>query len=268
MNILKQSNNNLDELVFEHRNKAYGAYVLRRNYNKNLKRSFLFTFLIPVVIIVISTVYNRLHGNETKIKPLDITNTVDSVIIIEVVLEKNKFVEEVQQTINKINKGAGHNQNYVVKRNKEVRSEVIDSILAKPLFEGPEGFAVSNVLPIFLNGQGGTPGNNENGNEEFSIDDIEKMPVFNGDLYEYLGNELKYPTAALTNNIGGKVMVSFVINKNGEISDIELIRKLGFGCDEEAIRVIKNMPKWSAGEQNKRKVNVKMILPIVFEVTN
>ena len=161
----------------------------------------------------------------------------------------------------------GNNQNYQVKRNIDVRTEISDSIITRAPFDGPEGPVISDIIPLFPSGPSGPKGGDDGG-ENLTIGDIEKMPEFNGDLYEYLGNELKYPSAALVNNVEGKVMVSFVINKNGEISDIELVKKLGFGCDEEAIRVIKNMPKWSAGEQNNRKVNVKMVLPIVFEVTN
>jgi protein TonB len=265
MNILKQPNNNLDELVFENRNKAYGAYVLRSNYDKNLKRSFLITFVTPLLIIVFSIVYNKLHGNEVVIKPTD--KDTDSLVIIEVVLEKKKFVEEVEKAMTNQPKVEGNNQNYQVERNQNIRTELSDSIITRAPFDGPEGPAIGDVLPTLPLGPSGPKGE-EGNNEEFSIGDIEKMPEFNGDLYEYLGNELKYPSAALANNIEGKVMVSFVINKNGEISDIEILKKIGFGFDEEAVRVIKNMPKWSAGEQNNRKVNVKMVLPIVFEVTN
>jgi protein TonB len=265
MNILKQPNNNLDELVFENRNKAYGAYVLRSNYDKNLKRSFLITFVTPLLIIVFSIVYNKLHGNEVVIKPTD--KDTDSLVIIEVVLEKKKFVEEVEKAMTNQPKVEGNNQNYQVERNQNIRTELSDSIITRAPFDGPEGPAIGDILPTLPLGPSGPKGE-EGNNEEFSIGDIEKMPEFNGDLYEYLGNELKYQSAALANNIEGKVMVSFVINKNGEISDIEILKKIGFGFDEEAVRVIKNMPKWSAGEQNNRKVNVKMVLPIVFEVTN
>lgn len=265
MNILKQPNNNLDELVFENRNKAYGAYVLRSNYDKNLKRSFLITFVTPLLIILFSIVYNKLHGNEVVVKPID--KDTDSLVIIEVVLEKKKFVEEVQKAMTKQPKVEGNNQNYQVERNQNIHTELSDSIITRAPFDGPEGPAIGDILPTLPSGPNGQKGG-EGNNEEYGIGDIEKMPEFNGDLYEYLGNELKYPSTALNNNIEGKVMVSFVINKNGEISDIELIKKLGFGCDEEAVRVIKNMPKWNAGEQNNRKVNVKMVLPIVFEVTN
>jgi protein TonB len=255
----------LDELVFENRNKAYGAYVLRSNYVKNLKRSFLITFVTPLLIIVFSIVYNKLHGNEVVIKPTD--KDTDSLVIIEVVLEKKKFVEEVEKAMTKQPKVEGNNQTYQVERNQNIHTELSDSIITRAPFDGPEGPAIGDILPTLPSGPGGPKGG-EGNNEEFSIGDIEKMPEFNGDLYEYLGNELKYPSTALNNNVEGKVMVSFVINKNGEISDIEILKKIGFGCDEEAVRVIKNMPKWNAGEQNNRKVNVKMVLPIVFEVTN
>jgi protein TonB len=58
------------------------------------------------------------------------------------------------------------------------------------------------------------------------------------------------------------------VNANGNITDVQILNSVGFGCDEEAMRVVKNMPNWSAGMQNNQKVNVRMVLPIMFEIGN
>ena len=260
MNILKPNHNNLDELVFENRNKAYGAYVLRSNYNKNLKRSFLITFLVPLAIIITSIIYNKLHGDVLDKNPLVEPPISDSITIVEYVLPPKKLVEEIEKVLTK---SAGTNNNYEVRRNEEAKPITTDSFTRTTDLDLPIG--PSN--PIFNPIGKGTIPSGEIG-ETFDINGIEQMPEFNGDLYDYLANEIKYPKSALENGVQGKVTLSFVIGKNGEVSEVEVLGKIGFGCDEEAIRVLKEMPKWKAGEQNNRKVAVRMILPIVFEVNN
>jgi protein TonB len=85
-------------------------------------------------------------------------------------------------------------------------------------------------------------------------------------MYKFLGKNLKYPTAAQRANIQGKVFLSFIVEKDGSITDIETMKGIGFGCDEEAMRVVKLMPKWIAGKQNGRNVRVKFTIPVFFRL--
>lgn len=103
--------------------------------------------------------------------------------------------------------------------------------------------------------------------EIFTI--VETNPSFPGGeakMYEFLGKNMKYPPIARDNNIQGRVYVSFVVEKNGAITDVRVLRGIGGGCDEEAIRVVKSMPKWSAGKQRGKPVRVRFNLPIVFKL--
>lgn len=103
--------------------------------------------------------------------------------------------------------------------------------------------------------------------EIFTI--VETNPGFPGGdkkMYEYLGKNMKYPPIARDNNIQGRVYVSFVVEKNGKITDVRVLRGIGGGCDEEAIRVVKSMPKWSAGKQRGKPVRVRFNLPILFKL--
>jgi len=96
---------------------------------------------------------------------------------------------------------------------------------------------------------------------------VEKMPSFpggEGELFKYLGKETKYPKMAMDAQISGTVYVGFVVNEKGNITKVELLRGIGGGCDEEALRVVKNMPRWSAGKQRGKPVRVQMRLPIKF----
>ncbi|QSE96311.1 energy transducer TonB [Fulvivirga lutea] len=101
--------------------------------------------------------------------------------------------------------------------------------------------------------------------EVFTI--VENQPVPNGGLasfYSYINNNIKYPAAARRSNVQGKVFVQFVVNKDGRLTDLEVIKGIGMGCDEEALRVIANADPWIPGKQRGKPVRVKMVIPIQF----
>ena len=81
---------------------------------------------------------------------------------------------------------------------------------------------------------------------------------------QYLAENVKYPQDAYEQKIGGRVLVQFVIEKDGSISDVEIARGVFPSLDEEAIRVIKVMPRWNPGKQNGKAVRVKYVLPVSF----
>jgi periplasmic protein TonB len=84
-------------------------------------------------------------------------------------------------------------------------------------------------------------------------------------FYDFISNNLKYPQRAISSGIEGKVYVQFVVEKDGSLTDIQVLRGIGFGCDEEAVRVLSDAPKWISGKQRGKPVRVKMILPIHFK---
>lgn len=83
-------------------------------------------------------------------------------------------------------------------------------------------------------------------------------------FYKYLGENLKYPLAARSNEISGRVYIEFIVEKDGSITNISVIKGIGGGCDEEAVRVMGNAPQWHPGKQRGRPVKVKMTMPINF----
>lgn len=100
---------------------------------------------------------------------------------------------------------------------------------------------------------------------------VDQQPQFPGgikNLMEYLSDNLKYPEAAKKANIEGRVFVSFVVTKTGEITDVKILKGIGYGADEEAVRVVERMPRWTPAEQDGQKVNVKYNLPINFQLEN
>ena len=98
---------------------------------------------------------------------------------------------------------------------------------------------------------------------------VEEYPSFNGgdaEYYKYLSENVKYPQIAKESNISGIVYVSFIIEKDGSISNVNLVKGIGGGCDEVAIETIKKMPKWNPGKQRTKAVRTKLVLPIKFSL--
>ena len=98
---------------------------------------------------------------------------------------------------------------------------------------------------------------------------VENEPEFPGgddSLYAYIARNIVYPEAAKKEKIQGRVFVTFVIEKDGQVSSAKILRDIGGGCGEEAIRVVKNMPKWKPGTQRGNPVRVQFNLPIMFQL--
>ena len=98
---------------------------------------------------------------------------------------------------------------------------------------------------------------------------VEQQPKFEGGmeaLMTYLGENIRYPAAAQKANVQGRVFVSFVVTKKGDIADVTILKGIGFSCDEEAIRVVSRMPNWKPGSQSGIPVNVRYNLPINFQL--
>lgn len=103
--------------------------------------------------------------------------------------------------------------------------------------------------------------------EIFSV--VEEMPSFpggNSKFYEFVSKNLKYPRKAIKANIEGKVVVRFVVGEGGDISDVEVLKGIGFDCDEEAIRVVSTSPDWIPGKQRGRNVKVRVMVPLTFDI--
>ncbi|NQV02094.1 MAG: M56 family metallopeptidase [Bacteroidia bacterium] len=98
---------------------------------------------------------------------------------------------------------------------------------------------------------------------------VEKMPIFNqgkDELYSYLGKNIKYPDEAKLNGTRGTVFVTFVIEADGSVTNVTVLRGIGSGCDEEAVRVVESMPKWTPGTQDGKPVRVSFNLPIKYKL--
>lgn len=249
----------MDEIVFEHRNKAYGAYVLRKMYKKHLTRAlFLATaiLLAGMVYPLVSSYYAQ-----KRAKYLEKSSSAEFISMDKpkeeapppppppppppaALEQKVKFVAPVVTTEEVVEEADVFNQDDLAKTTTNEPVAVVEEVVAAPVQEVIE---VEESKPIFTI--------------------VEEKPSFpGGDLEckKFLISNMVYPQAAIENGIKGIVYVTFVVDSKGRVTDVKLARGIGGGCDEEAIRVVKMMPPWHPGKQNGKEVRVQYTLPVTF----
>jgi protein TonB len=141
--------------------------------------------------------------------------------------------------------------------------EIIEEIEVNLDIEMTEDTRIEEVIVA----QDAEPMPEETADEIFTI--VEQQPEPNGGLsafYDYVGANMKYPGRASRMGIEGRVFVEFVVEKNGTLTDIRVVKGIGAGCDEEAVRVISNAPNWKPGKQRGNPVRVRMVMPIMFKL--
>lgn len=150
----------------------------------------------------------------------------------------------------------------IVENDEEIEEEEIQSTEdTQEAITGPSGPVVSGPVGPVMAAEEGDEG------EVFQV--VEQMPEFPGGmekLMEYLSKNIKYPSMAQENNIQGRVIVEFVVNKDGSIVEPKVMRSVDTSLDNEAMRVIKSMPKWTPGKQRGKAVRVRYTVPVLFRL--
>lgn len=269
---------NLDDIVFADRNKAYGAYFLRKNYSKYLSKAAIYGVGASLLLI------GGAWGFQKFIAPQMDKETIDVVNIDLADLEQPEEEEDIPppppppeeppppppevKQIQFLPPEPKADEEVEIEEPPPTIKEVETAVVSNKTVEGDD---VTDVFtppppppPAVTKPAGlGKP------KEEEIFTAVEQNPEFPGgtaEMYKYLGNNIKYPAAAQRANISGRVFVKFVVEKDGSIGNIEVLKGIGFGCDEEAIRVIKSMPKWSPGRQNGKNVRVYYTMPVVYKL--
>jgi protein TonB len=269
MNTLQLSTASLDDIVFEGRNQSYGAYVLRRIYSRHLVAGLTFSVMLCLLLVGIPVLVQRLWPVEVVVPeiPLD-----KDIVFTQVELPKTEAPPTQQHAV-------------VVTPRFEVPTKVIkDDPLTKPQdTTEPQTITDPNAVtgPVAIEGTtgpviGAGPATGPAGTDSNVVVapppaapfvHAEVMPEFAGGLdalRQYMQRNLHYPRQALAAGVSGKVFVAFTVQASGDISDVQVLKGLGYGTDEEATRVIKAMPTWTPGRQNSHPVAVRYTLPITF----
>ncbi|SNR77732.1 energy transducer TonB [Hymenobacter mucosus] len=268
------ANASLDDIVFEGRNKAYGAYVIRRVYGKHVTRAVLIAVAVFALLIAFPLVARMMKKEEVVVEdkmlkvntleapPLDATKPppppppppdappppppkLTTVKFVPPVIKKDEEVPKQEE----------------IPDQEELKDKVVANETVKGNTDNPADLA------------GLEPGEGTKAVEEVvetkPYQYVEQMPVFPGGqeaLLGYIGKNIKYPAMALRNQVEGRVFIKFVVGADGSVTGATIEKGIGAGCDEEALRVIKNLPKFTPGKQNGRAVPVYFTVPVTFAI--
>lgn len=262
------------EIVFQNRNKAYGAYALRNQNAETTIKALIYASALFSTLIIAPVIYNQLF----RTKPTE--ENIEPFSTVEVKLTKilpAKLVPPVVKAPAKAVKLNNVNfSNLLVVPEEQAKSEpptqqqLANSVISSTDSEGIESSGSNPVeIPSGVFNEAATTEIPKENTTLYTLDGIEKLPEFAGGhtaFVKFLTRNLRYPEAAVDRGIQGKVLVSFIIEKDGQLSNIKIIRGIGHGCDEEAARVLGKSPKWKPGIQNKQNVRVAYTLPINFSL--
>lgn len=263
----------LDDMVFEGRNKAYGAFLLRRLYHQHLARASA-TAIVMSLLLISSPLIFRYLFPPMIVAPDVFVLPDQGVTLIEPPVFDNHKVEPIKQVAVTVKPPQA------IIPTKVVKDELAKPEIAKPEIEeiGPVVDVVGPTGPVAIDGSstgstvGSSTGTTDSGTTKTTgppkpFITAEVMPQFVGGqeaLMRYMQKNLRYPAQALRNSVSGRVYISFTVMASGDIADVQVLKGLGYGTDDEASRVVKNMPAWVPGQQNKRSVSVRYTLPITF----
>jgi len=264
------------ELVFAGRNQAYGAYKLRQGTGKRNVISIIAVVCLIIACQVGLTIKKaadaeaakraamnqavelskleqpkkaEVKQKQVKVEPEKVVEQVKSSIKFTApVIKKDSEVkpEDELKTQDQIMETKTAIGSFDVKGNDDVNGEVLK---AKEVIAQPE------------------PPKHEEETKVFDV--VEQMPSFPGGqsaLMEYLHDHVKYPVVAQENGVQGRVVVSFIVERDGSITDVRVVRSVDPSLDREAARVVSSMPRWTPGKQNGSAVRVKYNVPVSFRL--
>ncbi len=252
----KEYTENFDEIVFEKRFKEYGAYRLRHIYKKHMN----IAMAISITLLLIGVGVPLIAGYMNKVR----TVNVDKEVLVdlgpaptkeeappppppppppEALEQKVKFtapvvVNDTIEDSGNLNQDDLSNKTTNVVPVEEELNVVEEEVKPEIVEVKPPPFIVVEEMPSY-------PGGDES-------------------RIKFITENVVYPVMAKESNIQGTVYVTFVVENDGSITDVKVLRGIGGGCDEEAVRVVKMMPKWNAGKQSGKSVRVQFNLPIKF----
>ena len=269
------------DMVFAGKNKEYGAYQLRKGTSgRNIKSLLILVIAAALVggflawkvieqkqaeeqqayMEAMELAKLQKQAEKEKKKPEKVQPKVEMKKEIPVARETQKFtapvikkdelvkeenqVKQMDKLDDKVAVGAEDKEGVKDRTVEAVRSEI--AVAAPPPPPAPKPEVATKVFDV-----------------------VEEMPSFpggQGALMQYLASNIKYPVVAQENGVQGRVIVSFVVERDGSISDVKVARSVDPSLDREAQRVVKSMPKWKPGKQNGSAVRVKYTVPVVFRL--
>ncbi|MBO6099329.1 MAG: energy transducer TonB, partial [Prevotella sp.] len=262
--------NDWTDLVFDGRNQAYGAYQLRRNTSKRNIWAMVFVAAVAALAYIGLSAYNSYQeAQKARFEAEMEASLLEQKKEAKVERKQEAPKVEKAQVVERVKSSIAFTPP-VIKKDSEVRpedelksqEELLQTKTAIGSFDvkgNDEGAEVLKAKEIIVQ--------EEKPKEEETkvFDVVEQMPSFPGGmgaLMQYLSSHIKYPVVAEENGIQGRVICTFIVERDGSITDTRVARSVDPSLDKEAVRVINSMPRWIPGKQNGTACRVKFTLPV------
>jgi protein TonB len=264
-------------MIFQGRNKAYGAYKLRTSISKRNVMAIIIMLIAAAIIASILGIQAIVKANQQKVA---VTTSVELSQLAnkkKAVVEKRTVIKEEKKEIVKQVKSSIKFTAPVIKKDNEVKKEIVsqedlnNTKTAVGAFDVKGNSDQGTVLKAEQEiAQPAPPAPKPSAEIENKVFDVvEQMPSFpggNSALMSYLNSNVKYPVVAQENGVQGRVVISFVVEKDGSITDVQVVKSVDPSLDREASRVVRSMPRWNPGKQNGQAVRVKYDVPVSFRL--
>ena len=278
------------DIVFEGKNKEFGAYVMRINSDRRHNRAVLYVVsglaLILIAALVLSVLANRKAlADQEAYEAYRLSNeqAIEAMVEDTDEPEEEEELEEIPEAVQEQEPEALPEEILNTIKNTEIEivtdEEVTEQIVSQDeLQETTTAIGATNFdqgtddINVVREHKDEVIVEEKKPVEENKVfDAVEQMPTFPGgdaELMKYLQKNLTYPTLAAENGIQGTVLLQFVVQKDGSIGEVKVVRSKDPDLDKEAVRVVKGMPKFIPGRMNGQAVNVWFTLPVRFKLQN
>jgi protein TonB len=263
-------------VVFANRNQAYGAYQLRKDNARTTNKAMLIALSAFLPLIAAPTIANVLKGYTPPPveRKIDFDNKVIRMIPEITKPIQHPKVQPAQQLKNTTTRYPEYKPVQDLKATEPpTDAQVAKTEVSNKAIEGNEKGAINvgqeagTHLGPASTGTGPAENAGEGSNDVFVTAEYEPTPIGGMEkFYTFLGSKIKYPNAAKESGTQGRAVLTFIVEKDGSLTDIKAVRDQGNGLADEAIRVLKLSPKWKPGSQNGRTVRVQYTIPINFSL--
>lgn len=268
MNLLGNNQAKLNDVIFKERNKSYGAYAIRSSYNETLRKA-LFS-VAGFTCLLFGAVYISNRANAiTDEKPVIVDDIKPEVYEWHDV----DMTPPTEQPKQNTSAAAAAPNGAIGMRVTDDAVETSSVNIDNPVDgQGPPDAtgtsATSTLVSTDSNTATSTPSTVSTTSEPMVL--VDEMPEFEGGdigLIKYISKNIVYPEIAKSIGKEGTVHVSFVVNETGFVEGVKILRGIGYGCDEEVVRVVSNLPKWKKGGKNQgHPVKVRYTIPVSFRL--
>jgi protein TonB len=263
-------------VVFEGKNKQYGAYRLRQSSSKRHIVAFLVILLFAGIVSALPGLISEIKKlTQNQQENLNETFELSHIPVDQEIPEENKIMQEtappppplkttVQFVPPTIAKDEDVSDKDVMKSQDEMQETRIQISVASVQGTSDKGLDIAELREHKVIVE-------EKQVEEKPFVTVEQMPIFPGgevEMQKFIRDNLRYPVVAQEAGIQGRVTLRFVVSKTGAIENVTVVRGIDPSCDKEAVRVVQSMPKWIPGKQNGLNVPVYFNLPIQFKLQN